>query len=113
MPAAPGAAVDEDEDGCGVASGAIDIEPLDLGRSVSDALGLANVSSRQFAVADAALDQLVTVRRIGGLIIGRVERGLVIVEENRRAFFGHRTSAIRSFSHITLASIARENSFSA
>ncbi len=40
--AAPGAAMDEDEDRCRGASGAVNVEPLDLGRSVSDALGLAD-----------------------------------------------------------------------
>src|SRR5438094_1510074 len=56
--APPGAAMDEDEDWCGVASGAVDVEPFDLGRSVGDPLGLPGAPARQLAVADAALDQL-------------------------------------------------------
>ena len=92
--AAPGAAMDKDEDRCRGASGAVNVEPLDLGRSVSDALGLADAMARQFAVADTALDQLLTVRRIGGLIISRVECGLIVVEEYRRPFFWHRTPVI-------------------
>ena len=86
--------MDEDKDGCGFASAAVDIEPFDFAMPVSDALGLADAPARQFALADAALDQLLAVRRIGGLVIGRVECGLVIVEEYRRAFIGHRTPAI-------------------
>src|SRR5207249_4532847 len=78
----------------GFASGAVDVEPLDLGRPVSGALGLADMPAHQFAVADAAPDQLLAVRRIGGLVIGRVECGLVVVEEYRRAFLGHPIPAI-------------------
>jgi len=40
--AAPGATMDEDEDRGRGASGAINIEPLDVGWSVSDALGFAD-----------------------------------------------------------------------
>src|SRR6266850_726434 len=90
MPAPPGSAVDEDEDWCGLATAAVDVEPLDLGRSIGGALGLADMPARQFAVADAALDQLLAVGRISGLVIGRVEGGLVVVEEYRQTFFGHR-----------------------
>src|SRR6266851_9432805 len=93
MTAAPGAAMDEDEDRCGSAAGTVDVESLDLGRSVSGALGLADMPARQFAVADAALDQLLAVRRVGGLIIGRVECRLIVVEEYRRAFLRHPTPA--------------------
>src|SRR5207249_4126719 len=56
----------------GVASGAVDVEPCDLGRSVGDPLGLPGAPARQLAVADAALDQLLAVGRIGGLVVGRV-----------------------------------------
>src|SRR6266436_6050792 len=65
--ATPGAAMDEDEDRCHGASGAVDVKLLDLGRSVGDALGLPDPTARKFAVVDAALDQLLAVRRIGGL----------------------------------------------
>jgi hypothetical protein len=41
-PAAPGAAMNEDENWCQGPCGAVDVEPLDLGRSVGDALGLAD-----------------------------------------------------------------------
>ena len=40
--AAPGATMNKDEDRRRVAFGAVNVEPLDLGRSVSDALGLAD-----------------------------------------------------------------------
>src|SRR5436305_3772393 len=92
--AAPGTTVDKDEDRCRIASGAVNVDPLDLSRSIREALGLADAVSRQFAVPDRALDQLLAVRRIGGLIISRIERGLVVIEEYRRPFFCHRTPAI-------------------
>src|SRR5438105_15446201 len=68
------------------ASGAVYVQLLDLGRAIGDALGLADTMARQFAVADSAFDQLLTIRRVGGLVIGRVECGLIIVEEYRRIF---------------------------
>jgi hypothetical protein len=40
---------------------------LDLGRAIGDALGLADTMARQFAVADSAFDQLLTIRRVDGL----------------------------------------------
>jgi len=46
------------------------------------------------AVADAPLDQLLAVRRIGGQVISRIECSLVVGEEYRAPFFGHRTPAI-------------------
>src|SRR6202035_475854 len=54
--AAPGATVDENEDRRGLALSAVNIEPLDLGRSIREALGLADTQARQFAISDAAPD---------------------------------------------------------
>jgi hypothetical protein len=85
--AAPGAAMDEDEDRRRGASRSVDVQPLNLGRPVSDALGLADAEAYHFAVADAALDQLLAVRCIGGLVISCVESRLVVVEEYRRGLF--------------------------
>jgi hypothetical protein len=68
------------------ASGAVYVQLLDLGRAIGDALGLADTMARQFAVADSALDQLLAVRRIDGLVVSRVERCLTVVEEYRRIF---------------------------
>src|SRR5580704_9581655 len=93
--AAPSAAaMDEDKDRRCVAFGAVNVEPLNLGLSVSDALGLADAKARQFAVADAPLDQLRAVWCKGSLVISCVECRLVVVKEYRRPFFGHRTPAI-------------------
>ena len=75
-----------------VVPGTVDIEPLDLGRPVGDPLGLADAPAHLGAIA--ALDQLLAVCRIGGLVIGRVERGLVVVKEYRQACLGHRTPAV-------------------
>jgi hypothetical protein len=83
--------MDEDKDGCGFASAAVNVEPLDLGRSVGNALRLAEVPARQFAVANTTLDQLLAVGRIGGLVIGCIQCRLVVIKEYRRSFFGQRT----------------------
>src|ERR1700746_621852 len=88
--------MDEDKDRCRLAFVALNVELLDLGRSVGEALGLADSQAHQFAVANTTLDQLLAVRRIGGLIISRVKRGLIVVKEYRRPFFGHRTPSIRA-----------------
>jgi len=84
--------MDEDEDRRRGAGAAVDVEPLDLGRTIGEALGLADAPA--YAVADAALDQLLAVWRIGSLVIGRVERVLVVFEKYRQAFFRHRTPAV-------------------
>ena len=55
---------------------------------------LTEAGERFLTQAAPALDQLLSVERVSGLIIGRVECGLVIVEEYQRAFFGHRSPAI-------------------
>jgi hypothetical protein len=89
--AAPGAAMDKDKDRrCGPRA-AVDVESLDLGPTIGDALGLAQAAPRHCALADAARDQLLAVGRISGLVIGRVEGFLVVIEKYRRAFFRHRT----------------------
>jgi hypothetical protein len=63
----------KNEDGCGIAVSAVNVNLLDLGRSIREALGLADAKARQFAVADPAFDQLLAARRIGGLVISRIE----------------------------------------
>jgi hypothetical protein len=78
--------MDENEDRRPFASGAVYVQSLDLGRAIGDALGLADTMARQIAVADSAFDQLLTIRRVGGLVIGGVECGLVIIEEYRLIF---------------------------
>jgi hypothetical protein len=56
------------------ASAAVYVRSLDLGRAIGDALGLADAMSCQFALAHSAFDQLLTVRRIHGLVVNCVER---------------------------------------
>jgi hypothetical protein len=87
--------MDEDEDRRQFASGAVYVQSLDLARPIGDALGLADTMTRQFAVADSAFDQLLTVRGVGGLIICGIECGLVIIEEYRRTFFGHQLEPVK------------------
>src|SRR6516164_4324332 len=82
--AAPGAAMDEDEDQPRGTPDTVDVELLDLGAAIGDALGLANAPAHIGAGGDAAFDQLLAVWRIGGLVIGCVEWCLVVVEEYRR-----------------------------
>jgi hypothetical protein len=57
------------EDGCCGAGGAIDVELLDLAGAVGDALRLADAAARQLAVVGPAPDQLLAVRRVGGLVM--------------------------------------------
>jgi hypothetical protein len=70
------------------ASAAVYVQSLDLGRTIGDALGLTDPLSCQLAVADSAFDQLLTIRRVGGLVIRRVERCLIVVEEDRGLLSG-------------------------
>ena len=60
--------MDEHEDRRRWSGAAVDVEPLDLGRPVGDPLGLADAPAHIGAVADAALDQLLAVWRIGSLV---------------------------------------------
>ena len=53
--AAPGATMDEDKGRCRGQPGAVDVQPFDLGPSVSDTLGLADTKARRRAVANSAL----------------------------------------------------------
>jgi hypothetical protein len=46
--------------------------------------------SRQLALADPALDQLLAVWRTGGLVISRIERSLIVIEKYRRSVRSHR-----------------------
>jgi hypothetical protein len=78
--------MDEDEDRRQFASGAVYIQSLDLIRAIGDPLGLVDTMAREFAVADSAFDQLLTIRHVGGLVIRGIECGLVIVEEYWRIF---------------------------
>src|SRR5262249_21307644 len=77
---APGAAVDEDVDRRVRLSGAVDVELLDLGRSVGNAGGSADRGARALAVGNPALGDLVAVGRVDDLVVGVVELLLVHVE---------------------------------
>jgi maleylacetoacetate isomerase len=108
--AAPGATVDKDKDRCCGMFGTVNIEPLDLGRSIREALGLADAVSRKFAVSDTALDQLlpgiepplfVPVAEIIGR--GRAEMKLYTYYRSQASF--------RVRIALNLKGIAREDSF--
>src|SRR5262249_41115645 len=84
---APSAAMNEDRDrrfvhglSAAARSGAINVEPLDRGRPISEAERIADARPRRDAVGDAPLGQLVAVWRIDELIVGVVERLLIHVE---------------------------------
>src|SRR5690348_9105221 len=79
---APGAAMDEDEDRGAVALAAVDVEPLDRGAAIGDVLRRRQAGAGGPAVGDAAGDQLLAVGGIGGLVVGGVERGLVVIEKD-------------------------------
>src|SRR5262249_19979079 len=64
--------------------GAVDVELLDLGRAVGDALGRTDGGARPLAVGDPALGDLLAIGRVDDLIVGVVERLLVHVEPNER-----------------------------
>src|SRR5262249_56150374 len=81
---APRPAVNEDIDRRVRLTGAVDVELLDLGRAIGDALGRADGSARPLAVGDAALGDLLAIGRVDDLIVGVVERLLVHVEPNER-----------------------------
>ena len=82
-------AMNKHEDGCCGAGGAIDVELLDLAGALGDALRLADAAARQLAVAGPAPDQLLAVRRVGGLVMCRIEGRLVVVEKHRRPSLRH------------------------
>src|SRR5262249_33625393 len=81
---APRPAMNEDIDRRVRLTGAVDVELLDLGRAVGDALGRADDGARPLAVGDAALGDLLAIGRVDNLVIGVVERLLVHVEPNER-----------------------------
>src|SRR5215468_2019546 len=76
--------VDEDIDRRVCLPGAVDVELLDLGRAVGDALGRADGGARLLAIGDAPLGDLLAIGRVDDLIIGVIERLLVHVEPNER-----------------------------
>ena len=67
------------------ALGAVDVELLDLGLPISDALGRADGGACSRAVGKAALRNLLAVGGIDDLVVGIVERLLVHVEPNERS----------------------------
>jgi hypothetical protein len=69
---------------------AIDVELLDVARAVGAAVGLAETGARQLAVGDPALADLVDIGRIGGLIVGAIELGLVVIDKDLGTFLGRR-----------------------
>jgi hypothetical protein len=82
---APSPAVHEDIDRRVRARGAVDVELLDFGSPISDALGRADDSACSRAVGKAALRDLLAIGCIDDLIVGIVERLLVHVEPNERS----------------------------
>ena len=82
---APCPAMDEDVHRRIGLLGAIDVELLDLARSVGDALGRPDDRAGLVAVGDPALGDLLAIGRIDHLVIGVVERLLVHVEPDQRA----------------------------
>src|SRR5205814_1050417 len=83
---APSAAVDEDVDRRVRLLGAEDVELLDLGQAIGNALRHAQNGAHLFAVDDAALADLIAVGGIDHLVVGVVERLLVHVEPDERSF---------------------------
>ena len=84
--APPGAAVDENVDRRVLDAAVENVERLDLGRPVGDALRIAEPRARPLARGVAARHHLRAVRRIDLLVVGVVERLLVHVEQDQRTF---------------------------
>src|SRR5215813_5473028 len=84
-PVSPGAAMDVDVDRGVVALAAVDVDTLDLARTVLEAQRLAEHGARDRAVGVAAGVDLVAVGRVDRLVVGVVERLLVHVEPHERA----------------------------
>src|SRR5262245_17829021 len=62
----------------------IDVELLDLGWTIGDAIGRADRRTRAFAVGDPPSGDLLAIRGVDDLVIGIVERLLIHVEPNER-----------------------------
>ena len=82
----PGPAVDEDVDRRAVDAAVEDVEPFMLARPVGDAFRSTEPRSGPLARGLAPLHDQRAVGRPDFLVIGVVERLLVHVEEDRRAF---------------------------
>ena len=82
----PRAAVDEHENRRVRAAGAVDVEALDHAFAVGGALRGAQAFARPVAQLGESPVHLFGVRLVGVLLVGGVELGLVVVEENRRPF---------------------------
>src|SRR5215813_4885660 len=83
-PVPPGAAMDVDVDRGVIMLAAVDVDTLDLARTVLEAQRLAEHGARDRAVGIAPGVDLVAVGRIDRLVVGIVERLLVHVEPDER-----------------------------
>src|SRR5262249_18634925 len=79
---APRSAVHEHLD-MGSPVGGVDVELLVLARTVGEAARLAQASARRLGSQGAAFEELVTVGRVDRLVVGVVERFLIVVAKNR------------------------------
>ncbi len=86
--------MDEDKDGRVWRVGAEDVELLDRGFAVGAAERLADPRAGAGAVARPALVELEDIGLVNGLIVGRVELDLIVVEKDARAFLMRRRPAI-------------------
>ncbi len=67
-----------------------DIEPLDRGRTIGEALGRPQALAHQLAVADTALQHRLDVGRVDCLVVGLVEVLLVHIAPDQRALGARR-----------------------
>src|SRR5262249_27968440 len=70
--------------------GAVDVELLDLGWTIGDALGRADRGAGASAVGDPPLGDLLAIGCVDDLVVGVVERLLVHVEPNERTLRARR-----------------------
>ena len=80
----PRAAVDEDVDRRAGAPGGVEVEVFDGRRAVREAPRPAETRANGVALGRVASDELLPIRRPDGLIVGRVELGLIEIEPHAR-----------------------------
>ncbi len=60
----------------------VEVQLLDFGWAVGQAQRRAQPRANQFVVGRRALSNLLPIRRLTGLVIGRIELDLVVIEED-------------------------------
>ena len=81
----PRAAVDKNKNRRVGFAGFVDIDLFDIGRAVCHAQRFADALAHRIAFDDETLAHIACVRRIHGLVVSSIERGLIVIHEYVRA----------------------------